>query len=89
MRPELTHDGELCNEWVDMCEEGNVTLEAHDLGDGRISIHLSHKGDNLGDWYHRDEAPNCPECGANLYIEYGWHDTDPWAWFLMGEAVHA
>lgn len=93
IRPELIHDGDWCDEWAGAIGEGTITLEAHDKGDGHgdqaISLHLSFMGDNQGDWYHRDEVPNCPSCGAYLSIEYGWTDTDPWTWFLMGVAVHA
>ncbi len=69
----LTHDQPGCVEWM--------SNTPHKLEYERGLIYIYSGTKLMGDW-DTDEAPNCPWCGDNLYIETPDGELiDPWTWF--------
>ena len=70
----LVHDDPDCESWTE--NETGLNLSNDD---GLLVLELV--GMKLGDW-DADEAPNCPWCDKNLYIEVdGGNYIEPKIWF--------
>ena len=74
----LIHDRPDCDFWSENAAGMNLSH------DGELLV-LEFFGMKLGDW-GSDEAPNCPQCGKNLYIEEpDGHLVEPKVWFEQVE----
>lgn len=74
----LVHDSPDCDWWTESASVLNLSLDDE-------LIVLEFLGIKLGDW-GSDEAPNCPQCDKNLYIEQpDGHLVEPKVWFEQVE----